>query len=601
MLVNNLKIKYKLIIGFTIMMFLILILSFTFLYLLSLQKNIFNEYAEIEKQILFFKVKEIEHYKWVGKLKDILLKDTLLPFDGELNDKNCNLGKYIYGNELKKLSNYQEFVKKIEELKTPHHYLHEGAKEINDIIKSSIPIRQKEIEAKNILKNKIYPILENKIIPILNDISNYFTSYEKKIIQEKDDIEKLINIYLLIVILLSLIVSFIIMINIILSITKPIQSILNNISTEKIDLTKYIEIKNKDEIGNLAKHFNKYISTLKSIVDYLNTSIEQTHNISKNLSANSEESSASLEEIRINIENIKSQIFNLDNEILKSNNLTLSFNDFISYLLELILTQSKEIKDSSKHIKNMITSIQNISNISNNKHQLVKNLEKLTISGEELMEQSISIINKVSNSASVIIDLLNVIDNISNQTNILSMNAAIEASHAGEFGKGFSVVADEIRKLSESTGINSKQISISLKEVIKEILQSKEVIEKTGNILTNMTLNIRDISLSILEITDGTKKLSTDGEKILKSLDTLINSTNKIKKSSDTTKIKINEIIQSFNQITFISKDSKNGIEEINHRIFDIHKASELITEMSIKNIENSENLEYIVKQLKTK
>ncbi len=453
------------------------------------------------------------------------------------------------------------------------------------------------------------------------DVVNKFQSYKKDLINTLDktfrkqkqisqssfnSILKNINAAGLMSLTIGIIaIILIVIISILISnlVTNPIKKLIKKVkevSEGKSDLTKHIEIKSKDEIGKLANYFNDFISVLNNMVSRIKKETNEVKDISFNLASTSEESSTTIEEIGQTSHNIKTKTLTLHENVEKSMKSIEELKHFVVTVNDLIYNQTTAISQSSSAIEQILASVNSIANISEQKLSIVNNLEDIAKGGEVEMNKTVEVIKKVSDSANVMMDMINVINNIAGQTNLLAMNAAIEAAHAGDTGKGFGVVADEIRNLAESTSKNAKDISTSLKSVIKDITTSQGSIDKMKAIFVDIVESIKEVTNSMFEIKNSTDQLSSGGNEVNKSLGDLIELSDNVKEASDNTSKKIMHIIELVKNVDEISLDVKHSIQEITIAMESLSESSQNVSDSGMKNLDSVEKLDQLVNDFKT-
>lgn len=177
-------------------------------------------------------------------------------------------------------------------------------------------------------------------------------------------------------------------------------------------------------------------------------------------------------------------------------------------------SQSSAISNSSALIQKIIASIQNIAMSVEDSSPLVSQLLDLTKTGGENISQSVQEINSVKDSASSILKMVSIISSVTEQTSLLSLNAAIEAAHAGEQGKGFAVVADEIRNLSQKTEENAQNITQAIQAIVDKIYLSSEISQKSGESFSEIEHGISNITDSIKETMHNMNNLSSQSKKV---------------------------------------------------------------------------------------
>lgn len=359
------------------------------------------------------------------------------------------------------------------------------------------------------------------------------------------------------------------------SITRPLKEInkeLENIANGNGDLTKRININTNDEIGMLSKNFNIFLVSLSDMIKKVKTTLEKILTSSYTFTASSEQSSATIEEINANTENFKVNLECLINELANVKDSAIDITQANKSVFENINEQSIALTEAASIIESFISQIKSINQNANKKREDFSKIEKISKDGSTFLNQTVKEIENIHSDTNIIFDFIKIINNVSAQTNMLAMNASIEAAHAGEYGMGFAVVAEEIRNLSETTRANSLGISKTLRQTIEKIDNLRGSIHLTEQnialILNSIFSLIQEINDMIDELGSTTKNTERMEEKVndLIKITLLVNeNTNKMVEEST-------YIENSMKNVTDLAKDNLYSIDEINIAIKEISK-----------------------------
>jgi DNA-binding LacI/PurR family transcriptional regulator len=215
--------------------------------------------------------------------------------------------------------------------------------------------------------------------------------------------------------------------------------------------------------------------------------------------------------------------------------------------------QSSAVIEEASSIEEMVRNIDEITKMANKVREISANLNQIATTNSIDVKKSIEFIQNIHKDSRQILEFLSMIKGIAEQTNVLAINAAIQASHAGEYGKGFGVVAEEIRKMADSINTNIKSIEIVLNTIVKNIDESKRIVEKTGiglDIIVDNSSKNSDISqqlnTAMIEQNNGAKE-------ILKATQQLVSITDKVKNAVKEQKIatdRLNELLKELRKIS---------------------------------------------------
>ncbi|MDR2444831.1 MAG: bacteriohemerythrin [Spirochaetaceae bacterium] len=382
------------------------------------------------------------------------------------------------------------------------------------------------------------------------------------------------------------------------SVSRPINfsaRVLKDISEGEGNLTKRLELKSKDEIGDLARYFNKMVTKIEELILLIRERALTLRQISDGLSEHMTLTAASIKDINDTVINVNVRVKEQSESVVTSIGAMSLVSENIDSLDEEVVHQAKSVEGSAAAITKMLESIRMVTDTLIANDGNVKRLIEASGVGRNRLSDVATDIQGIARESEGLLEINAVMENIASQTNLLSMNAAIEAAHAGELGKGFAVVSDEIRKLSMSSAEQSKTISAVLKKIKSSI---DKITLSTSSVLSEFESiddGIKTVAQQEESIRDAMEEQGEGSRLILDEISRLKKITTMVKKGTSEMLEKSKSVIKESRNLEGLSAEIKFSMDEMAINAANIISS---VRDMNAAGGKNKENINALVEEV---
>jgi methyl-accepting chemotaxis protein len=368
-------------------------------------------------------------------------------------------------------------------------------------------------------------------------------------------------------------------------------AMLKEVSEGEGDLTKRLTLSNRDEIGDMAEYFNKTFEKIKNLVVVIKKEAGNLDNIGNDLASNMTETAAAINQITANIQSIKGRVINQSASVTQTHAIMEQVVVNINKLNDHVEKQSSNVSQSSSAIEEMVANIHSVTDTLVKNTDNVNTLMEASEVGRNGLQEVAADIQEIAKESEGLLEINSVMENIASQTNLLSMNAAIEAAHAGEMGKGFAVVAGEIRKLAENSSAQSKTISNVLRKIKGSIDKITKSTETVLNRFAAIDTNVKTVSQQEENVRNAMEEQGEGSKQVLQSTGSLNELTQQVKRGSNEMLDETKEVIKESTNLEKITQEITGGMNEMASGADEINIAVHHVNEITNKNREGINTL----------
>ncbi len=425
-------------------------------------------------------------------------------------------------------------------------------------------------------------------------------------------------------------IGLILAIFIIRSIRKPIELVtqrLHDLAQGEGDLTKRLNLQRNDEIGTISNHVDSFMDKLNVTFRGILETVIELAATGEQLSQNSNEATRATQQVATTIEQVAKGSSEQSRSITDSVKLVDQVAQAIDQITSGAQEQSRNVLDTTNQVGDMVNKINKMADGMETVKQVAEQNGEVAINGGKSVEKTVNgmlkvkeavfetaqRIHELGDQSQKIGDIIQVIDDIAEQTNLLALNAAIEAARAGEHGKGFAVVADEVRKLAERSSKATKEIAELITDIqrgtkvavesmqigTREVEEGVNLAQEAGQSLNEIVQGVRTTGDNVHHIMDLIQDILSSSQAVSSSINNAAAITEENTAATEEMSASADQVNLSIQNVATISQENAAAAEEVSASTEELTASIEEITASAEQLAKMSEKLRTLVKQFK--